>query len=44
MTTISGFGDFILLVIEELKAVGIEYLIGGAIAVWPGENRERPRI
>jgi hypothetical protein len=41
MTTIvSGFEDFVLLVIEGLKAAGVEYLIGGAIAAWAwGEPR-----
>lgn len=34
------FGDFMVLVLEALKAVKVEYLIGGAIAVWAwGEAR-----
>ncbi len=40
MTIVSGFEDFILLMIEGLEAAGVEYLIGGAIAAWVwGEPR-----
>lgn len=40
MTTISGFEDFVMLVIEGLEAAGVEYLIGGAMAAWAwGEPR-----
>ena len=35
---------FLKLVIEALNAAGVEYLIGGAIAEWHGENRVRLRI
>jgi len=35
---------FLRLVIEALNAAGVEYLIGGAIAEWPGENRAQLRI
>jgi hypothetical protein len=34
------FGDFMRLVLEALEATGVEYLIGGAVAVWAwGEAR-----
>jgi hypothetical protein len=34
------FDDFILLMIEALRAAGVEYLIGGAVAAWAwGEPR-----
>jgi hypothetical protein len=35
-----GYADFVKLVIEALEALGIEYLIGGAVAAWAwGEPR-----
>ncbi len=40
MKQITGFEDFVLLVIAALEAAGVEYLIGGAIAAWAwGEPR-----
>lgn len=40
MTSILGFEEFVQLVIAALKAAGVEYLIGGAIAEWAwGEPR-----
>ncbi|HLE52088.1 MAG TPA: hypothetical protein VI755_08490 [Anaerolineales bacterium] len=40
MTSLSGFEDFVQLLIEGLQAAGVEYLIGGAIAAWAwGEPR-----
>jgi hypothetical protein len=35
-----GYADFVQLVVEALKAAGIDYLIGGAVASWAwGEPR-----
>jgi hypothetical protein len=37
---ILGYEDFICQVLEALKAAGVEYMIGGAVAVWAwGEPR-----
>ena len=36
-----SFQDFVVMILDVLKKSGIDYMIGGAIAVWPWDERGR---
>jgi hypothetical protein len=40
-----GFFDFARLAVDAIEAAGLEYLIGGSVAVWAwGEPRTLPNL